>query len=52
MVDNNDKINTLCSDKELNDYSLAHKDELPQYEVSFKIDDDNTYEFLNLKKVN
>lgn len=52
IVDNNDKINTLCSDKELNDYSLAHKDELPQYEVSFKINDDNTYEFLNLKKVN
>ena len=33
-------------------YALSHKDELPQYEVSYKINSDNTYEFMNIKKVN
>ena len=52
IVDKNDKEHILCSDKELNDYNLSHKNELSQYEVSFKINDDSTYEFLNIKKEN
>lgn len=39
-------------DDDLTNYSLSHKDELPQYEISFKINSDNTYEFVNIKKVN
>ena len=36
----------------INSYSLSHKDELPQYEISFKVNSDNTYEFVDIKKVN
>ena len=42
----NDEINS-----KIKGYALEHKDELPQYEVSFKIDG-NTYEFNDIKKIN
>ena len=51
---NNQKTKIECYDDDknkINDYSLSHKDELPQYEVSFKIDG-NSYEFIDIKKVN
>ena len=38
--------------KQKEEYYNSHKDELSQYEVSFKINSDNTYEFVNVKKVN
>lgn len=62
---NNNKINNECYateenwtskkdeiDNKIKSYSLSHKDELPQYEVSFKINTDNTYEFNDIKKIN
>ena len=50
--DKDGKEHTLCSDKELNDYTLSHKDDFSQYEVSFKINSDDTYEFKDIKKIN
>ncbi len=38
-------------EKMATDYAMSHKDDLPQYEISFKIDG-NSYEFVEIKKLN
>ena len=59
MIDNNNnKRNINCNlmtkdgSTEREEYVDSHKDEFPQYEVSFKINSDNTYEFIDVVKVN
>ena len=51
-VDKENKEHTLCTEKEINEYNTSHKDELSQYEVSFKINSDDTYEFVDINKIN